>query len=212
MQDGQGLVVGGDRPEALTVGGVRRGAVPPHRGGGPVPGKNFVGKPVGEAIQVGEVDVVQGVGVALGPEGGGGHGGTLSGTAWVVNPVRGRGHGFRTRGWPGCTRRTTGYPGTGAGGTIPLQGRGWWPGVRDVAPGPIGRGPDRSEEQDLLPDAENVSGHTSGGPFRARRRAVSPVPTWLTRAGNPRRRGGPVAGLLPLGPQVRRHPSSGQSS
>ena len=52
----QGLGVRRDRPEPLTVGGVLGRRVPPHRGVTAVDREEFVGEPVREVVEVGEVD------------------------------------------------------------------------------------------------------------------------------------------------------------
>ena len=56
-EDLEHLVVGGHRPETLPVGRVRRGFVPPHRGGGAVQAEDLVRETPGKGVQVGEVDL-----------------------------------------------------------------------------------------------------------------------------------------------------------
>ena len=50
------LVVGGDGPEALAVGGVRGGLVPPDRRQLPMQPEHAVREPAGEGVEIGEVD------------------------------------------------------------------------------------------------------------------------------------------------------------
>ena len=56
----QHLVVGGHRPEALAVGSVGGGLVPPHRRQLPVHPEDVVREAVGEGVEVGQVDLRRG--------------------------------------------------------------------------------------------------------------------------------------------------------
>ena len=55
MQHPEHLVVGGNRPEALSVGGVRGRLVPPDRGQLPMQAEHAVREPVGKGVEIGEV-------------------------------------------------------------------------------------------------------------------------------------------------------------
>ena len=57
VQDPEHLVVGGDRPEPLAVGGVGRGLVPPDGCQLPVQAEDVVGEAAGERVEVGEIDL-----------------------------------------------------------------------------------------------------------------------------------------------------------
>jgi hypothetical protein len=55
-QDGEGLCIGGDRPEPFAIGRVRCRLVPPHRCLPPVDLEEWVREPDCEVVEIGEID------------------------------------------------------------------------------------------------------------------------------------------------------------